>query len=187
MIAVSILLVYGTLKYIDTYTNHNQAVVVPDIRGLQVVDAEPFLEQNLLRYTIIDSVYSKDVAPGAIVELTPEANAKVKKNRIIYITINANTEKTVFLPEVKDFSFREAYARLKSLGFKDVELKYVSGEFRDLTIGVEYNDKMVDSVTRVPLTATLILVVSDGHIIPLENDSIMDEKPVIIESNENWF
>jgi len=184
--AVSGILVYSLLKYIDSYTNHDQAVHVPDVRGLQVDDAAPFLAQNMLRYYIIDSIYLKEALPGAIVELIPEANSKVKKNRIIYITINAKSEETAPVPDVKDISYREAYARLRSRGF-DVETKWVPGEFHSLTIGVEYNGKLINSDTRVPKTAKLILVVSNGSMEPLVIDTSGIEKTEIKQNDVNWF
>ncbi len=187
VLAVACIIIYIALKSIDSYTNHNQAVHVPDVRGLQIDDAIPFLEQSMLRYFIIDSVYSKEVTPGAIVELMPEANSKVKKNRTIYITVNARTEETAPIPEVADISYRQAYALLKARGFMDVEWKYVTGEYRDLTIGVEYGGQMVNSGTRVPLTAKLILVISDGHILPHEKDSAAEEGPVTTGDEESWF
>ena len=188
VIGVTCLTVYIVLKSIDSYTNHNQAVNVPDVRGLQIEDAAPFFEKNLLRYTVIDSIYSKAAIPGAIVELLPEANSKVKKNRLVYITINAKTEETAPIPEITDISYRQAYALLKARGFLDVESKYVTGEFRDLTVGVEYGGKMIEEGTPVPLTAKLILVISDGNIIPLEEDSVVVETPEIVASGEEiWF
>jgi hypothetical protein len=174
------------LKGIASYTNHNQAVHIPDVRGLQIEDAVPFFAQNMLRYVIVDSIFSKEKAPGAIVDLMPEANSKVKKNRIVSVTVNAKTEETAPIPDVTDISFRQAYALLSARGFIDVELKYVSGEYRDLSLGVEYGGKMVDSGTRVPLTAKLILVVSDGNIMPQENDSI-ENILEIIGDDESWF
>ena len=187
ILAVALILGYIALKSIDSYTNHNQAVHVPDVRGLQIEEAAPFLAQSLLRYDIIDSIYSKDVAPGAIVELMPEANSKVKKNRTIYITINAKTEETALIPDIEFISYRQAYAVLKARGFMDVEYKYVEGEFLDLAMGVEYGGRMVSSGTRVPLAAKLILVISDGNVVKHEGDSIISENPAVLSSDENWF
>jgi len=183
----SCIAVYIVLRCIDSYTNHNQAVLVPDVRGLQIEEAIPFLEQNMLRHVIVDSIFSKDVTPGAIVDLMPEVNSKVKKNRIVYITVNAKTEEMAPIPEVADISFRQAYALLKARGFMDVEYKYVTGEYLDLTVGVEYGGQMVDYGTRVPLAAKLILVISDGNRILLENDSIQENVPEIIDGDESWF
>jgi beta-lactam-binding protein with PASTA domain len=187
VLALSLVAIYATLKYIDAYTNHNQAVLVPDVKGLQMEEAIPFLEQNFLRYEVIDSIYSKEFNPGAIVELSPEVNAKVKKNRIISITVNAKTEKSAIIPEVTDLSYRQAYADLKSRGFRYVEKKLVTGEYYDLTVGVEYEGKLVNSGTRVPLTANLFLVVCDGTVGPEENKGSDEETTESAGSDEHWF
>ena len=187
VIVVSFLVGYGILKYIDRYTNHNQAVYVPDVRGLQIEDAAPFLEQNSLRYTIVDSIYTKEITPGAIVELMPEANSKVKKNRILSITINAKTEETAPVPEVADLSLRQAYSDVKALGFKYVDMKYVTGQYYNLTVGIEYEGKLVGSGTRMPLSAKLVLVLQDGNVSPLEGENVDDEKKTPVKSDGTWF
>ncbi|MDL2222383.1 PASTA domain-containing protein, partial [Parabacteroides sp. OttesenSCG-928-N08] len=61
---------------------------------------------------MIDSVFSKDVAPGSVVELVPKAGSKVKEGRIVFVTINALTAQMGRIPEVEDLSFRQAYALL---------------------------------------------------------------------------
>jgi Uncharacterized protein conserved in bacteria len=185
---VACISVYIVLKSIDTYTNHNQAVHVPDVRGLQIEDAVPFFEKNLLSYKIIDSVFSKIDPPGAIIELLPEANSKVKKRRTIYITVNAKTEETAVIPDIEDMSlsFRQAYAILKARGFLDVDYKYVTGEFLDLALGVEYGGQMVKKGARVPLSAKLFLIISDGNN-TLQTDSITVENAGNLVGDESWF
>ena len=64
VIVVSCGVVYGVLAWLDSYTRHNQAVVVPDVKGMKLEDAAEFFGNNKLRYNVIDSVFSKDVAPG---------------------------------------------------------------------------------------------------------------------------
>ncbi|MDR2147163.1 MAG: PASTA domain-containing protein [Tannerella sp.] len=188
--AVLCLMVYLVLKFVDIYTNHNQAVVVPDVRGLQIEEAEPFLRKNMLKYVLIDSIYSKDHAPGAIVEMMPGANAKVKKNRTVLITVNAKTEKKATIPEVSDISYREAALLLRSRGFTDIEYKYVSGPYRDLAIGVQYGGQMVQSGTRVPLSAKLILVISEGDTYYQDTDTTGENSENNTrrnEGDEDWF
>jgi len=186
VIAAFVFAIYLVLKYLEVYTNHNQAVVVPDVRRLQIEEAAPLFERNMLRFTVIDSIYSTEYEPGAVVELSPEAESKVKKNRMISLTINAKTEKTVPIPDVVDISYRQVYARLKSLGF-DVEPKYVPGDFRDLTIGLEYNGNPVVSGTRLPISAKLTLLVSNGNREGLEDGDTFDEDIDISKSDESWF
>ncbi|MCS2891150.1 PASTA domain-containing protein [Parabacteroides faecis] len=136
-VVVACALIYGTLVWLDKYTRHNEAVVVPDVKGLKIEEAAEFFKNNNLRYNVIDSVFSKDVDPGAIVELVPSAGSKVKEGRIVFITVNALTSQMATIPEVEDLSFRQAYALLKARGFEKVEIEYVPGDFKDLAVSVD--------------------------------------------------
>lgn len=62
-VVVACALVFGTLKWLDSYTRHNEAVVVPDVKGLGMEEAAEFFKNSNLRYNVIDSVFSKDVKP----------------------------------------------------------------------------------------------------------------------------
>lgn len=117
-VVVACALVFGTLKWLDSYTRHNEAVVVPDVKGLGLEEAAEFFKNSNLRYNVIDSVFSKDVKPGAIVELVPMAGSKVKEGRIVFVTVNALTSQMATIPEVEDLSFRQAYAILRARGFE---------------------------------------------------------------------
>ena len=56
---VACALVFGTLKWLDSYTRHNEAVVVPDVKGLGMEEAAEFFKNSNLRYNVIDSVFFK--------------------------------------------------------------------------------------------------------------------------------
>jgi len=188
MLAVLLLVLFGTLKWLSHYTRHNEVVLVTDVKGLTIEDAASFFENNGLRYHIIDSVFSKDVAPGTIVELTPNVGSKVKEGRIVFVTLNALTSQVETIPDVEDMSFRQAYALLRARGFDAVEIKYVPGDFKDLAIAVELRGRVLKAGEKVPLTSPLVLKVSNGEDELLE-DSLNLEEPVkpLNSEDENWF
>lgn len=180
-------LIYGSLKWLDKYTRHNEAVVVPDVKGLKVEDAAEFFKNNNLRYNVIDSVFSKEVDPGAIVELVPAAGSKVKEGRIVFITVNALTSQMATIPEVEDLSFRQAYALLRARGFENVEIEYVPGDYKDLAVSVDLRGRTLGKGEHVPLTAPLVLKVSSGEAEMLP-DSLSTLPVVSLDSEEeNWF
>ena len=181
-------LIYGTLKWLDKYTRHNEAVVVPDVKGLRVEEAAEFFKNNNLRYNVIDSVFSKDVSPGAIVELVPSAGSKVKEGRIVFITVNAMTSQMATIPEAEDLSFRQAYALLRARGFENVEIEYVPGDFKDLAVSVDLRGRTLNKGEHVPLTAPLVLKVSSGEAEILPEDSLSTMPVESLDSEEeNWF
>jgi beta-lactam-binding protein with PASTA domain len=156
------LLVFFVLRGLSVYTRHNQAIVIPDVKGLQLTDASIFLKNSNLSFTVIDSVYTKDVAPGAIFDIIPPIGSKVKDGRIVFITLNARGQQKGIIPNVVDISFRQAYALMQSQGFTDIEVKYVAGQYRDLVLGIESGGKNLDVGTQMPLSSRLALKVSDG-------------------------
>lgn len=185
---------FGVLSWLDIYTRHNQAVEVPDVKGLSVEEAEPFFASRGLHYSIIDSVYAKDVKPGAIIEVNPEIGSKVKEGRNLYITINAHGSQSALLPELRDLSVRQAQALLEATGFEDIEIEYVPGEFRDLVIEVESNGNILQSGKRVALSTPIKMIVSTGEAAPTDSlDTIdteqIDASKINIEKSdeETWF
>jgi beta-lactam-binding protein with PASTA domain len=185
------LIVFVTLKWLDTYTLHNEAVIVPDVRGLKIEEASPHLSAIGLRYSIIDSVFSKTVKPGAIVELLPPVGSKVKEGRIIFITVNALSSQMTAIPEVRDLSFRQAYAMLKACGFEFVEIEYISGAYKDLAVGVELRGRLLTEGEMVQLSAPLVLKVSNGLMDRIDDDDSLlypDATPEApLGDAETWF
>lgn len=186
-VVVSGVLIFCTLKWLDSYTRHNEAVVVPDVKGLDMGEAAEFFDNNNLRYNVIDSVFSKDVRPGAIVELVPRAGSKVKEGRIVFLTVNAHTSQMGVIPEVEDLSFRQAYAQLRARGFEKIDIEYVPGDFKDLVVAVESRGRSLHKGDRAPLTSPLVLRVSSGDAEPLSEDSLTEPVESLDSEVENWF
>ena len=168
-IVVFIVLIFFALQGLSVYTHHNKAIIIPDVKGLLIADASVFLENKGLRYEVVDSVYTKDVKPGAIADIIPAIGSKVKKGHILYITINAHTAQMAAIPHIKDFSLRQGEAQIHAQGFTSVEIKYVPGPYRDLIIGVQLHGKDLNPGELVPLTSDLILKVGSGSFIPEES------------------
>ena len=161
-IFVLFIIIFLSLKALGAYTLHNKAITIPDVKGLLVSEAAVFLENQGLRYSVIDSVYIKDVKPGTIAEIIPAIGSKVKKGRILFITINAHTVQMAAIPNIKDLSLRQGEAQIYAQGFTSVEIKYVSSPYRDLIIGVECQGKDLKPGDLLPLTSSLILKVGNG-------------------------
>ena len=63
--------------------------------------------------------------PGVVVEQTPSAGEKVKKNRTIFFTINAYAAEQVQMPNLVDYSLRNAKVILESYGLELGDLIYI--------------------------------------------------------------
>ena len=156
------LLIFCLKWWLSVYTHHGQAVVVPNVKGLKIEQAATFFKDNELRFEVVDSVYNKSSIPGVIVETIPAAGTKVKKNKNIYITINAYSSQTGIVPDVKDQSRRQAVAKLNAAGFKNVQVKYIPAAYGDLVLGLEYQGSTISPGARLPLDSRFLLLVGDG-------------------------
>jgi beta-lactam-binding protein with PASTA domain len=185
---VIIAVIWGVLNWLDTYTHHGQSIIVPNINGLPIKQAETELTKKGLNLEIVDSNYVKGMPAGAVLEQKPAGGAKVKIGRTIYLTINTGEIPKITIPDIIDnSSFRQAEARLRALGFKLTEPEYIKGE-KDWIYGVKYNGKELTSGAKIPREAVLTLCVGDDELKgdSIRNDSlrINSEKPIV---DESWF
>lgn len=196
MIVVVALLLFGTLKGIDIYTRHGEAVVVPHVKGMTVGEAGMVFGNRGLSCVVSDSTYVKGKPAGCILDYNPSAGQKVKEGRIIYLTINAMNVPLQVIPDVADnSSLRQAEARILASGFKLNDVEYMAGE-KDWVYGVKYQGRMLAVGEKVPMGATLTLMVGDGNREVPEGDSLSAnggteaQRPASSEdsvTDESWF
>ena len=173
MIAVSgLIIVLLTLLFLSLYTRHGEQVVIPSLEGLQPDEANLLLQAKGLHAEIVDSVYFRDGVPGAIIDQTPKAGNKVKQGRSIYITIYSRTPQMVAVPELVDYSTRQATALLTSMGFNQIAMEEVPSEYAGLVIAVKYRGKVLAADEKIPAGSPLTLVVTRGF----ERDSLLDNR-----------
>ena len=188
MPVVVIAVILGVLHWLDVYTHHGESIIVPNVNGLPVKEAQNEFSKKNLRVEIVDSNYVKGILAGSVLEQKPAAGSKVKIGRTIYLTINTGEAPKVTIPDIIDnSSFRQAEARLRALGFKLTEPEYIEGE-KDWIYGVKYNGKELTSGEKIPREAVLTLCVGDdklkGDSIQTDSLRIEAEKPIV---DESWF
>lgn len=185
MIVVAILFIFVVLKGLDIHTRHGQAIVVPDARGMGVFQAEDLFRDKGLHCVISDSVYVKEKPAGSVIDHTPTSGQKVKEGRTIYLTINTLSIPLQLVPDVADnSSLRQAQARIQAAGFKLATNESTKGE-KDWVYKVKYNGHVLEPGEKVPVGATLTLVVGDGAGEIPEEDTI--DSSLETTAEESWF
>ncbi|NDW12574.1 PASTA domain-containing protein [Bacteroides sp. 214] len=183
MVVVAGVLIFFSLRGIDRYTHHGEAVVVPTLKGKSFQEARKVLNDNDLVCVIADSTYAKDQLPGVVLEHNPESGSRVKKGRLIYLTVNTNNTPLIAVPDVADnSSFRQGEARILAAGFKLDEVELIPGE-RDWIYAVKYNGNELTPTDKVPVGATLTLVVGSGEEVVVTDSLAVDSA----EIDESWF
>lgn len=194
MIVVVIGSCWGTLLWLDHYTHHGEAYVVPNVKNKTLGEAQMALHNQKLEGLVVDSSYVKGLPDGMILDQNPAGGARVKEGRTIYLTITTSKVPLVKLPDLIDnSSLRQAEAKLKAMGFRLTEPEYVSGE-QDWIYGIKYRGRSLMSGDKVPHEAMLTLCVGNTAI----RDSLaMDSTQVMIsegasenseaEVDDSWF
>lgn len=134
-----LIIVVFTLRQLKSYTRHGESFPVPNFTGLTINEIETISEQNDLKYEIIDSTHFDGAKPGVIVEQVPEAGSRVKRNRIVFLTINSTVAEKVTLPKLTDISFRQAQALIENCGLLLGTISYEPSEYNNLVLKVQQN------------------------------------------------
>lgn len=175
LIVAVLALVWALSAWLDVYTRHDERINVPDLTGIEADEATAFLERMGLNATVIDSVYT-DARPGSVIEQLPAAGLPVKNGRMIYLTINAKSQRMVKMADVREWSSRQAQTRLRELGFIVDSVKQVASEFDDLVLSVTTNGSEVIPGKEYPYHTRLVMRVGSTHVeIEANNDSIENE------------
>jgi beta-lactam-binding protein with PASTA domain len=127
LVLAFLILVFGTtiiMQVLKIYTRHNNDLTVPDLAGLTLTDAIHAAQEKEMRVEVFDSVFMADLEKGTVVIQHPEAGLKVKKNRKIFLTMNAINPEKIAMPNLVDLTFKQASAKIESFGLKLGHISY---------------------------------------------------------------
>ncbi len=164
LLAVSSLFIIMILYfyvYLPQVTNHGETITVPNAVGMNYAELEDFLGNLDLRYEVSDSTYSGNQPPLTVMKQYPAAGAKVKENRVIYISLNQRMPPNVPVPNLIDGSLIDADAVLRSNELKRGKIELVRGPFQ-IVKSMKYKGHPIEPGERVPKGSFIDLVVMDG-------------------------
>lgn len=152
------------IGFINTWTNHDSKIKVPDVKGLNYVEAVQTLEKDGFLVEISDSVYDESIKPGTVIETWPRANAVVKPGREVYLTITSfDIKRVVISTPLSGVSSRQAESYIEKLGIKNVRIITVESPHAGLVVSAKYNGHEISVGEQLPVTATITLEVGSGY------------------------
>jgi len=187
---ILIALIWLTLISLKWYTHHDEELTVPDLYGMHFTDATDTIQNQHLRYSIYDSIYNPKFEPGAIMDQRPLAGAIVKRNRNLFLTINANQPEQVRFPNLINNSFRQAYEILITNGFKIGRLEYQNNKYFNLVLFPKFLGDSIAAGSMINKGATIDLVLGKGNNLGIIAPNLIGKNQVqasdgIILSNMN--
>ena len=159
---VVLLLGLGLTWWLDVYTHHGEAIVVPNFEGKNYTEAIRQADGLGLLVVANDSTYIKDMPAGCVVLQQPVAGSNVKEGHTVYVTINSYTLPRVAIPDLIDnSSYREAQAKLQALDFVVLPPKLVEGE-KDWVYGIQCDGRSLSAGEMVARESHLTLLIGNG-------------------------
>lgn len=161
-ISLGIILLLGTLAWLKIYTHHGQTITVPNLAGLTIDEVDDVTSSRRLRFQVIDSVFSTEMPRGTVLKQNPIANSKVKKNRTIFLTMNAINLETVSMPRLVGLSIRQARLALQNAGLILGDITYKPDYAINNVLQQMIGDSVINEGTEITKGAVINLVLGMG-------------------------
>jgi beta-lactam-binding protein with PASTA domain len=163
-IVFSIALVGVFLLFLNVLTNHGDYLTVPDVKGMHYDSVTAELEQKGFEVVIQDSIYVDTIGPSIIIKQSPEPEATVKVNRVIYLTINCVVPPTIAMPNLIGMSFRNALLELKSVGLAMGDTTFIPDIAKNAVKDQLANGNAIKPGTAIRMGTKIDLLIGSGII-----------------------
>ncbi|MCF8254682.1 MAG: PASTA domain-containing protein [Bacteroidia bacterium] len=155
-------LVWLAAQVLSVYTRHGQSLTLPNLQGLNIEEAEKILQQKKLRYVITDTVFVDKLPKLGVAEQNPNANSKVKEDRIVYLSINSDASATVLMPNLINSSLRYAETVLTGMGLIVGNVSFKPDIAQNAILDQLWKGQSLQPGVKIPKGAAIDLVVGDG-------------------------
>jgi len=143
-------------------TRHGKNKTVPNVVGKSFEEAQRILNSSGFDVEVQDSIYSDTTAKGSVLRQVPDGDATVKISRTVYLTINRRVPPLVEMPNLKDFSLRNADLQLKNMGLRIGDTSFVHDFAKNTVQEQRCKGAPIAPGTKIQQGSTIDLVLSDG-------------------------
>ena len=162
------------LKWLDSYTNHGEEHVVPDVCGMVLEDASDVLKGKALGCKVIEFKHREGAAENEVLMQFPEPGAFVKEGRKIALVLNTTVKPKRAIPSVIDNrTFREAESHIKAAGFIIEKIDTIAGE-KDWVYEVRFGEKSLVNGDAIPQGSRITVVIGNGKKPLVEEEPVFD-------------
>jgi beta-lactam-binding protein with PASTA domain len=156
---VIVLLFFFSLSWL---THHGSSRTVPSVTGKTLKDAKSILDKQGFDVIIQDSVYVDTLPPTGVIKQVPDADAVVKVNRTVYLTINRAVAPLIDMPNLVGYSFRNAQNVLKNMGLKLGDTIFKADFARNAVLDQLYDGQSISAGTKIRQGSSVALVLGNG-------------------------
>ncbi|MCX6279272.1 MAG: PASTA domain-containing protein [Bacteroidetes bacterium] len=155
-------LVWLTLQSLAFYTHHNDYLIVPDFRGLDLQNIRDNPDFTFYHFSVIDSLFDPDKPKGSVLTQDPFPGSKVKKDRTIYLTITSFVPEKTTMPDLRDLTLRQAQSMIESAGLKLGKLQYIRSFDEDAVQNQFFKGRVIRPGASIDKGSVITLTVGMG-------------------------
>ena len=156
------ILLFLFLLSLDYFTRHGKSLTIPSVMNLRLGQAEKILKDQGFEIQIQDSICSDTAAPLSVLRQFPEADAVVKENRVVYLTINRAVPPAIEMPNLEGMSFRTAQLVLKQYGLKLKDTVFRPDFAKNSVLEQQYDGERIKPGTKISMGSAILLVLGSG-------------------------
>jgi eukaryotic-like serine/threonine-protein kinase len=157
-----VVLLIITFLILKVYTHHGRYLSVPNFTGLTMEEVQVKAKKSKLRIEVTDSIFNNNKPRGTVIEQNPVSGFQVKKNRRVFIIMNALSPKKVKMPNIVGVSHRQAEAVLKNAGLEIGRLIHVPDIAINNVLKQKYKGEEIKKGTLIPKGSKIDLVLGMG-------------------------
>jgi serine/threonine-protein kinase len=181
---IGLYLAVGIMSGIITMTIllGRREVVVPDLKGKDLVMALDLVSKNGLKLKVTHRDYDPLIPKDCIISQDPEANSKIKKDRTIKVVLSLGRGE-IIVPDLKGENFRRAEIILRQNGLKIGKIVRVHSPYYPADTVITQNP---EPLTKVSRNEAIGLLLSEGsplniYLMPDLSNKYLGEAKEIIE------
>jgi beta-lactam-binding protein with PASTA domain len=155
-------LLLGTLLWLKLYTHHGRTIMVPDMSGLTLEEVGDVTSSTRLRFEVVDSIFSTEMPRGTVIKQNPTGTSRVKKNRKIFLTMNAVNPEMISMPQLVGLSFRQARLAMQNAGLVQGKIQYRPDFAKNNVLQQMHSDTVIKKGSEITRGAVIDLVLGRG-------------------------
>lgn len=162
-LGITVITVLVLMQILRLITRHGNSITVPNLIGMELVEAQQLIEQNKLNIKVMDSSkYDPSFPKFAILEQSPKAFKEVKSKRKIYVSINPSGYAKVKIPDIIQITMRNAISKLNAVGLQVDTISYIPALGKDMVYAIKFKGDSISVGSELARMSKIELVCGDG-------------------------
>lgn len=163
-LVISVLLILGVVKFLQSFTNQDQKIEVPDLTALTMDEVKIVLDDLNLRYEVLESgSYNPKIPKEAVLEQEPLVGEIVKEKRKIYVTINPNGYAKAPIPEFYGRTKKEIIQLIINSGFL-VGMYQEVDDIGTVVRGLKFKGEELKAGDMLPKMSVIDVTIGNGQL-----------------------